>query len=40
MALTEPDLTPPWRYRDSLEAALAAELSPDLLMEHVRRIAA
>jgi hypothetical protein len=28
------------RYRDPLEATLAAELSPDILMEHTRRIAA
>ena len=29
-----------WRYRDPLEPALAAEVSPDLLMEHTRTIAA
>ena len=28
------------RYRDPLEATLAAELSPEILMEHTRRIAA
>ena len=29
-----------FRYRDPLEATLARELSPEILMEHVRRIAA
>src|SRR5436853_6576752 len=28
------------RYRDPLEATLATELSPEILMEHTRRIAA
>ena len=30
----------PWRYRDALEPALFGELSPDLLMQHTRAIAA
>jgi len=29
-----------FRYRDPLEATLATELSPEILMEHTRRIAA
>lgn len=33
-------MTAPWQYRDALEPALAAEVSPALLMEHVRTIAA
>ena len=31
---------PHWRYRDPLEPALHGEVSPDVLMEHVRAIAA
>ena len=30
----------PWRYRDALEPVLFGELSPDLLMQHTRAIAA
>jgi hypothetical protein len=33
-------LPEPWRYRDALEPALFGELSPDLLMQHTRAIAA
>jgi hypothetical protein len=33
-------VTPPWEYRDPLEAKLAAEISAQTLMEHVHAIAA